>query len=76
MFYSLSHIYKIEEPTVYIYLELFEWIILLFFKIFFIFCLFRAAPVVCGVSQARGLIRATAASLCHGQSNVGSRLCL
>ena len=38
----------------------------------FIFCLFafsRAAPVAYGGSQARGLIRAIAARLCHSHSN-------
>ena len=50
------------------------------FRIFFtplIFCfylLFRAAPVAYGDSQARGLIRAAAASLCH--SNARSELSL
>ena len=44
--------------------------ILFFF--FFVFCLFRAAPEVYGVSRARGLIRAVAASLHHSYSNEGS----
>ena len=36
----------------------------------FVFCLFRAAPVAYGGSQARGWIGAVATSLCH--SNTGS----
>ena len=36
------------------------------------FCLFRAAPVAYGSSQAGGRIGATAASLRHSQSNTGS----
>ena len=36
--------------------------------------LFRAAPVAYGRSQARGLIRATAARLRHGHNNAGSKL--
>ena len=35
---------------------------------FFFFCLFRAAPVACGGSQARGLIQATAAGLHQSHS--------
>ena len=43
----------------------------------FLFCLFfRAAPEAYGGSQARGPIGATAASLCHNHSNVGSEPCL
>ena len=34
--------------------------------------LFRAAPVACGSSQARGQIRAMAAGLQHSHSNAGS----
>ena len=40
------------------------------FILFFVFCLFRAAPVAYGGSQARGWIGAVATSLCH--SNTGS----
>ena len=46
---------------------------------FFCFCLFvcfRAAPVAYGVSQARSLIGAAAASLRHSHSNSGSEWCL
>ena len=42
---------------------------LLFTSFFFSFCLFRAAPAAYGGSQARGLIRATAAGVCHSDSN-------
>ena len=38
----------------------------------FIFCLFRATPTAYGGSQARGRIRAVAASLRQSHSNVGS----
>ena len=38
--------------------------------------LFRASPTAYGGSQARGLIGATASSLCHSHSNMGSELCL
>ena len=34
---------------------------------FFFFCLFRAAGVAHGSSQARGLVEAVATSLCHNQ---------
>ena len=43
---------------------------------FFFFFLFRAAPSAYGCSQARDLIRATAAGLQHSRSNAGSdRVC-
>ena len=44
-------------------------------EILFLVCL-RAAPAVYRGSQARGLIRATAASLHPSHSNTGSELCL
>ena len=44
---------------------------------YFIFCLFRAAPMAYGSSQARGRIGAAAAGMCYRHSNTGpkSRLC-
>ena len=36
--------------------------------LFFVFCLFMAAPVACGGSQARGRIGAVAAGLPHSHS--------
>ena len=39
---------------------------------FFVFCPFRATPVAYGGSQARGLIGAIAAGLCHSHSNTRS----
>ena len=44
--------------------------------LFIYFCLFAiswAAPAAYGGSQARGLIGAAAASLCHSHSNLGIR---
>ena len=49
-----------------------NWIF--YFVLFFVF--FRAAPAAYGSSQARGIIRATAAGLCHSHSNSGSEPCL
>ena len=47
-------------------------------KLSFLVCVFfaisRTAPAACGGSQARGLIRAVATSLCQSHSNVGSEL--
>ena len=40
----------------------------------FVFLLFRAAPTTYGGSQARSLIGATDAGLCHSHSNAGSKL--
>ena len=42
------------------------------FILFFVFCLFRAAPMAYGGSQARGQIRAVATSLPQGHSNARS----
>ena len=42
----------------------------------FFFCLFGAAPMAYGGSQARSLIGATAANLHHSHSNVGPKPCL
>ena len=42
----------------------------------FSFFLFQTAPLAYGSSQARGRIRAAAASLYHSHSNTGSELCL
>mgnify|MGYP007098918282 CR=1 FL=1 len=44
----------------------------LFFFLFFFFVFSRAASAAYGGSQAGGLIGATAASLYHSHSNVGS----
>ena len=43
-----------------------------FLAFFFFFVLFRTTPVANGSSQARGQIRAVAASLHHSHSNAGS----
>ena len=48
----------------------------LFFFVFCFFCLFRAAPTAYGGSQARGPIRAVAASLCQSHNNARSKSCL
>ena len=44
--------------------------------IYLFILLFRAAPWAYGGSQAKGLIRATASSLHHIDSNEGSEPCL
>ena len=44
--------------------------------LFFFFLLFRVACVAYGIFQARGQIRAAAASLPHSHNNGGSKLCL
>ena len=48
--------------------EGFFWV---FLFVCFVFLLFRAASAAVGGSQARGQIRATAASLCQSHSNAG-----
>ena len=53
------------------------WPLYNYYYYLFVFCLFfRAAPAAYESSQARGLIRATAASLHHSHSNMGSEPCL
>ena len=46
------------------------------FNTFFFICLYRAAPVAYGGSQARGLMGAIDASPHQSHSNTGSELCL
>ena len=47
-------------------------IILFVYLLIYFLCLFRAAPVTYGNSQARGQIEAVAAGLQHSHSNVRS----
>ena len=42
----------------------------------FVFCLFTAAPMAYGCSQASGQIGATAAVLPHSHNNLRSKQCL
>ena len=49
---------------------------ILLFILFFNFFLFRATPSAYGSSQARGVIRVSAAGLCHSHSNTRSEPCL
>ena len=51
-------------------------LITLFYLFVCLVSFFRATPVAHGGSQARGWIRAAAASLHHSHSNVGSQPCL
>ena len=44
------------------------------FFFFFFFGLFRASPMACGGSQARGLIEDVAAGLTHSHGNARSKL--
>ena len=48
------------------------FLLLLGFFVLFCFCLFMAASVAYGGSQARGQIGAVATGLCHSHSNAGS----
>ena len=47
-----------------------------FFLYLFTYCLFRAALMAYGISQARGRIRAAAANLHHNHRNATSEPCL
>ena len=57
-------------------LGLFIYLFIFSFFFFLVFYVFRAVPTAYGVSQARGLIGAGAASLHHSHSNAGSKPCL
>ena len=52
-------------PHAVISIQLLKWIALSLSSFLFV----MAAPAACGSSQARGQIRAAAASLCHSHSN-------
>ena len=54
----------------------FSFQLLWFFKFYFLFLVFRAAPVAHGSSQVWGQIGATAASLYHSHSSARSEQCL
>ena len=51
----------------------FKFLLYFIYKKYFVFCLFRAAPTAYGNSQARGRIRAVAASLYHSSQQLGIR---
>ena len=55
---------------------LFSIVVIPIFLSLFFSCLYRAAPMHIGDSQARDLIGAVAAGLCQSHSNAGSKLCL
>ena len=78
MTYQCSHwnINVLKKKSVFSFISV---LVFLFFYLYFIlflflFLLLRAASAAYGRSQARGWIRATAASLHHSHSNVGSKL--
>ena len=50
--------------------------VFVYFLFYFIFCLFRAASLPYGHSQARGPVGAVTPSLRQSHSNEGSELCL
>ena len=54
------------------YFIFFYFILFYFILFYYYFCLFRAAPMAYGGSQARDLIRAVAAGLFHSHSNARS----
>ena len=53
-----------------------DYFLIVCFRDFFFFCLFRAASTAYGVSQARGQNGAVAAGHSHSHSSVGSEPCL
>ena len=55
------------QHNIYIYIHTHIYIYIFFLCV--CVCVFRAAPMAYGGSQARGLIRAVAASLHHSHSN-------
>ena len=72
--FTLFHPYEICSVDLCLccfHLIFMTWFLLIYLFIY-LFLLFRAIPVTYGSSQSRGQIRATAASLRHSCSNVGS----
>ena len=63
-----------KRATIQYHVHPSEYVTFSFFLSFLSFCLFRAAPVAYGGSQARGPIGAIAAGLHHSHSNVGSKV--
>ena len=53
-----------------------NWVCTPLFFPFFVFCLFRATPMVHGGSQARGPIGAAATGVCQSHNSAGSEPCL
>ena len=66
----------VSEVSEYVLISFFLKIYFILFYFFGLFAFSRAAPVACGSSQARGLIRTGATSLHQSHSNVGSEPCL
>ena len=76
---SIEHIpntHTIELVDQYVKTAILHVIFLSFFFFFCLFAVFWAAPAAYGDSQARGPIRAVAASLRHSHGKAGSELCL
>ena len=67
---------EIEHSSLHCTVEPHCLSILFIIIIIIIIAFFRATPIAYGNSQARGQIRATAASLHHSHGNTGSELCL
>ena len=65
-------IFKIKTHTQYFHLFVPRYIKFSFFFFFWSFCPFGAAPAAYGGSQARVLIGAIAAGLCHSQIQAAS----
>ena len=65
--------WAIKYITAFIFIQVWRTIRSFAF-FFFVFCLFRAAPMTYGGSQARGSNRAIAASIHHSHSNATSEL--
>ena len=62
--------------TFLIIISVFFFFFVFVFVFFVFFCYHRATPMTYGGSQARGLICAVAAGLCHSHSNTRSEPCL
>ena len=67
---TLMDLCMLYHPCEHERIPTWSWCTILFL---FFFCLFRATTMACGGSQARGLMRAAAASLHHSHSITGSK---
>ena len=61
----------VHHRSIYIHLQIY-FILFYFIDLLVYFCLFRAAPMACGASQARGRIGAIAAGLHHSHRSTRS----
>ena len=71
-----SNFYHLSLSFYYLLIFLSLFLFIYFYLFILSVCLFRSAPAACGVSQARGVIKAVATGLRQSHSNARSTPCL